>query len=974
MTPDQFIHNWQNNSLKERSSSQSHFNDLCRLYDHPTPHEKDPEGNTFCFEKGASKRMGGNGWADVWYKDHFAIEYKGPGVILTKAFDQLDQYRASLQNPPLLIACNIQSFVIKTNFQNTIEEILTIPIQNLRDQGIRQKLGYIFTDPQQLKPKITRDQVTIQVSKMIGTAADSIRNRGFAPKDVARFLDRVIFCLFAEDAGLLPINLFSDILSRHRENADGFTRKIKNLFTAMNSGGEFGTETIPHFNGQLFDDTPVLELIPSEIRIIHDAALLKWNGVNPAIFGTMFERVLSFDTKKRAQLGAHYTSEADINVLIEPVILAPLRDEWHSARDRFLSDHKRKHLDTFHTRLQAVSVLDPACGSGNFLYVSLQKLLDVELDVLNTYQDAGLPRPSHGIGPWNLRGIEKDPVAFQLAQMAVWIGYLQWMANHGVHRFTEPILRSLTGFHNMDAILKCDDEGNPVTPPEEPVWPAAEFIVGNPPFLGGSKLWEELGTEYKERLWELYDGRMPGFSDLCCYWFEKARHQIESGRTKRAGLLATQAIRGGANRKVLDRIRETGQIFFAVPDQEWVQEGACVRISMVGFDNRKEIKIKVAEGLKQITTKTIYSNLTNETDTTTAKRLIENTGLSFSGTKKSGDFDISVDQNIQFILSPNSSLKLNSDLLKPWLNGAAIVQRPEEKWIIDTGVGSTEKAITEYEMIYDYLSINVKPQRDSNKRDFRRLNWWLHAETCPGLRYKIKDHDRYLATPRVSKFRIYRWYNCNVLPDDGVFVFTRSDDYFFGILQSKIHDGWAIRQGTHLGPTPRYTPTTCFETFPFPEPTEAQRAKISEAARNLNEQRENWLNPPDWTKTDHLEFPATVGGPWSRYIDPNTHETRTFRGESFEVGTARWPRIVPRNADYAKMLKSQRTLTKLYNDRPTWLALAHDRLDESVATAYGWPAKMTDEEILAALLELNLSRPAVGQSATTDIEIGNEDD
>jgi hypothetical protein len=972
MTPDQFILNWQNNSLKERSSSQSHFNDLCRLYDHPTPHEKDPEGNTFCFEKGASKRMGGNGWADVWYKDHFAIEYKGPGVILTKAFDQLDQYRASLQNPPLLIACNIQSFVIKTNFQNTIEEILTIPIQNLRDQGIRQKLGYIFTDPQQLKPKITRDQVTIQVSKMIGTAADSIRNRGFAPKDVARFLDRVIFCLFAEDAGLLPINLFSDILSRHRESADGFTRKIKNLFTAMNSGGEFGTETIPHFNGQLFHDTPVLELIPSEIRIIHDAALLKWNGVNPAIFGTMFERVLSFDTKKRAQLGAHYTSEADINVLIEPVILAPLRDEWHSARDRFLSDHKRKHLDTFHTRLQAVSVLDPACGSGNFLYVSLQKLLDVELDVLNTYQDAGLPRPSHGIGPWNLRGIEKDPVAFQLAQMAVWIGYLQWMANHGVHRFAEPILRSLTGFHNMDAILKCDDQGNPVTPPEEPVWPAAEFIVGNPPFLGDKKMRGEMGDTYVEAVRKLYKGRIPGQSDLCCYWFEKARQQLVDNRTKRVGLLATQGIRGGANREVLKRIKESGDIFFAESDRGWIQDGANVHVSIVGF----EINVATQPILNGKKINKINTNLDYESNIAEANKLIKNQSVGFIGPSPHARFDIEHELALKFLKeSCNHSGKANSDVLKPVISGVDITGVNRRLWTIDFGLMNLEKAC-QYEFPFEYCVKHIKETR-IGKRGQTNVKWWQYERPRSEFREQLGLNISYISTPRVSKHRAFIRIGSNVLSNDGTTVFARSDDYFFGVLHSRLHEVWARAQGTQLREREsgfRYTPTTCFETFPFPEPTEPQRAKISEAARDLNEQRENWLNPPDWTKTDHLEFPATVGGPWSRYIDPTTHETRTFRGESFEVGTARWPRIVPRNADYAKMLKSQRTLTKLYNDRPTWLDLAHRRLDEAVATAYGWPAKMTDEDILSALLELNLSRPAVGQSATTDIEIGNEDD
>ncbi len=968
MTPEKFIDTWKSATLKERSAYQSHFIDLCRLFGHPTPIEKDPAGDFFCFEAGAKKRKGGNGWADVWFKGHFAIEYKGPGADLDKALQQLEQYRGSLENPPLLIACNLHKFVIKTNFTNTVEETIEIPIEALRDQATRQKLGYIFTDPEKFKPRKTRDEATIEAANLIGSIADSIRNRGISGDLVARFLDRVVFCLFAEDTGLLPENLFSGLLGLHRESAAGFTPKLSALFSAMADGGTFGMYTIPHFNGHLFQDSPVVELESAEIRKIHDAAILKWNGVNPAIFGTLFERVLSTDTKKRAQLGAHYTSQTDIDVLIEPVVMQPLRDEWFTAKDRFFFDRKSSHLDTFHERLKRVTVLDPACGSGNFLYVTLQKLLDLELDVLNTYEDGGLARPEHGIGPWNLRAIEKEPIAFQLAQMAVWIGYLQWRGNHGVHKPPEPILQALTGFHNMDAIIACGPKGKPLDPPREPEWPEAEFIVGNPPFLGGKKLRAELGDNYVTKLFQLYDDRVAAESDLCCYWFEKAREHTVAGKVKSVGLLATQGIRGGANREVLKRIKNSCDIFFAMSDRDWILDGANVHVSMVGF------------GLKKRTTKSldgsivheIHANLGKHADITEAKRLIANQSIGYMGDTKGGAFDIDFEKVPALLFSPNPNHRPNSDVLFPWLNAMDMTDRPKGKWIIDYGTESEYGKISLYAGTTEHLeSISFKSAL-ANKREIYTKKWWLHARPREELKLKIRRMERCLVTPCVSKFRLFKWLGTEFVPDHQLIVFARSDEFFFGVLQSRLHEIWALKLGTRLETRPRYTPTTCFETFPFPVPSEAQTKAIASAAADLNEQRENWLNPPDWTRTDHLEFPATFGGPWNRYIDPATIETRTFRAESFQVGTARWPRIVPRNADYAKMLKSQRTLTKLYNQRPTWLDQAHKRLDEAVFAAYGWNPSMTDEELLTALLELNLSRPAVekkqGKSAPEETE------
>ena len=238
-------------------------------------------------------------------------------------------------------------------------------------------------------------------------------------------------------------------------------------------------------------------------------------------------------------MGQHYTGREDIETLVEPVIMTPLRREWAAALAAFNADDTNPApIDAFLARLQRVTILDPACGSGNFLYVSLQKLLDLELEAINRLIDAGHPVRKPGVGPWQLRGIEKDPIALQLAQMSAWIGYLQWLRRHGFDHLHEPILRALTGFENKDAILECDADGTPLDPPREPSWPEAEFIVGNPPFLGGKKQRAELGDHYVDRIFVLWSDRVRAEADLCCYWFEKARAHIEANRVKRAGLLA----------------------------------------------------------------------------------------------------------------------------------------------------------------------------------------------------------------------------------------------------------------------------------------------------------------------------------------------------------------------------------------------------------------------------------------------------
>jgi type II restriction/modification system DNA methylase subunit YeeA len=953
MTVSQFIQKWKRSELKERSAAHEHFLDLCELFDHPKPADDDPTGERFTFEKGAGKLDGGDGWADVWKKGFFAWEYKGRHLNLDAAYRQLQEYRDALENPPLLVACDTSRFVISTNFTNTPVEKYEIALADLVRPEKLEILRAVFFDPDKLKPGVFREQATQRAARHIGEIAQTLRARGLEPHRVARFLDRIVFSMFAEDVGLLPDGTFTRMVRGCKGKTALFGRMLGQLFEAMAEGTTFGVDAIRHFNGDLFADVEVLELLPVEIQHIGGAADLDWGKIDPSIFGTLFERGL--DPGKRSQLGAHYTSRVDIETIVDPVVMQPLRREWDAVREQaeaILSlsaeakptDKKKALLQVenllhdFLLRIASVRVLDPACGSGNFLYVTLQRLLDLDKEVSDWSLAHDLPVLTSEVGPWQLYGIEINPYAHDLAQTTIWIGYLQWMHDNRSGASGDPVLRCMDNFRNTDAIIDLSDPENP----KEPEWPEVDFIVGNPPFLGGKLMRGVLGDEYMDSLFTLWRDRVRPESDLCCYWFEKARGQIEDGKCKRAGLLATQGIRGGANRETLKRIKESGDIFFAESDRPWILDGANVHVSMVGFDDGLE----TAETLDGASVDVITPQLTSGMTVCEAIALSENSGISFMGVTPAGAFDIEFGVGARFLQEPNPTGVPNSDVVRPYLNGKDLNQRPRHHWSIDYGVDTSLEKAASYAAPFDYALGAVKPARGDNRRDAYRINWWLYAEPRPAMRSAFAGHPRFLATCMVAKHRIFVWLPTVAVPANVVIVFARSDDYFFGVLHSRLHEVWALQLGTRLETRPRYTPTTCFETFPFPEPTAEQEAAIAEAARELNELREAWLNPPEWTREEILEFPGSVDGPWASYVhDPDS------RG----IGTVRYPRIAPKDGDCAEAL-AVRTLTNLYNQRPGWLDLAHKKLDEAVFAAYGWDSASSDDQILEKLLELNLAR------------------
>jgi type II restriction/modification system DNA methylase subunit YeeA len=919
LTPPEFATKWAGSTRTERGASQEHFIDLCRMLGVPTPNEADPTGEDYAFEKGAEKVAGGDGFADVWRRGFFAWEYKGKRKDLAAAYQQLLQYREALDNPPILVVCDLDRFEVHTNFTNTpatvhkftLEDLLDSPKEPLR------VLRAVMEHPEELRPGKTRDELTAEAAEQFASLAELLRGRGHEPLAVAHFLNKLLFCMFAEDAGLLPGGLLRRLAAAASTGGpEIFTDGLSELFSKMsNQGGLFGAERIQWFNGGLFDGGEVLPLTAAEVKLVDGVSRLDWSQVEPAIFGTLFERGL--DPSKRSQLGAHYTDRDSILRLIEPVLIEPLRRDLEETKkqiEALLAEGREAKVkgkraaaknpvtlfNAFLARLRDVRVLDPACGSGNFLYLALQALKNLERDaILWASITMKTPMQLPGVGPEAVRGIELNTYAAELARVVIWIGEIQWMLSNGFAYLRDPILRPLENIECRDAVLDLSvpDE------PREPAWPEATVIVGNPPFVGGKLMRSSLGDEYVTALFKVYDGRVPREADFVTYWHEKARAMVEAGKVERVGLLATQGIRGGASRRVLERVKETGDIFLAWSDEPWVVEGAAVHVSLIGFDNGSE----ETRQLNGQDVATINANLTAGIDLTKVHRLDENLGIAFMGDTKGGAFDINDDLARKILGTPNPDGRSNADVVRPWVNGLDLTRRPREMWIIDFGVDMPVGQAALYEAPFEYVKREVMPTRIGNRREAYAERWWLHVEPRGGMRQALAGLNRYIGTPRVTKHRIFAWLSPETLADSQVIVFAREDDYFFGVLHSAVHELWARGLGTQLREVEsgfRYTPTTTFETFPFPEPDAAQKAEIAAAALELDTLRSGWLNPPAATD-DELR---------------------------------------------------KRTLTNLYNEPPSWLAHVHERLDLAVHAAYGWDYPLSADEVLDRLVQLNSSR------------------
>ena len=985
MTPDQFITIWQSNKLTERAGAQPHFDDLCDLIGVDKP--RDPEN--YCFERGAKKSGGGDGWADVWKRGFFAWENKKPGRDLDKALKQLTDYALQLESPPLLVVCDRERIIIHTAFTGYPDEPREIRIDELMDDSKRQMLKWVFTDPLKLRPEKSTAAVTEEAARRFAALAENMRQRGQDSNKVAHFLVQCLFCMFAEDEGLLPQKIFTGLLASAKADVAKAANRIAALFVAMQEPkGVYGNDDIEWFNGGLFREIAVPSLTSADLETLRAASTdMDWRAIDPTIFGTLFERGLG---KKRAALGAHYTDTRTIAKLVDPLVREPLLAEWHETREKIaqyivkagaFEEAKAAALDMkatpqakkeierkltaaktastkamndanklytgFLLRLNKLRVLDPACGSGNFLYLALKALRDVEKRAQVEAQELGLQAETQlQTGPHNMLGLEINEFAAELARVTVWIGDIQWCRQNGWRHASNPILKPLDGVENRDALL--NDDGS------QAQWPKADVIVGNPPFIGNKKMRGELEDAYVDAVRLAYrDNKLDG-ADFVCFWFEKARMQIEAGNAHSAGLVSTNSIRGGANREVLSRIVEKSPIFLAWSDEEWWDNGAAVRVSMTGFGQSA-----MNPRLDGVEVPVIHADLTADIDVTKASKMRDNLNKSFQGVTPSAAVNRKLREELglpdaSFNLEGHEARKILQEpatingepmaaVVRPYLIAEDITSRPRDRFIINF-VGRDEKGAAMFEKPFSAIS-NVRLHRPHTDRfnDFQKYPWWQFAWPRPDMFTSLNQLKRYISITRVSKHHLCAWTPSSVTPGDALVVIARDDDTTMGVLQSRIHEVWALRRGTSLGVgnDPRYTHTTCFETFPFPEGLtpntpaviyeENEKSKaIATAARELMKLRDHYLHPPQWT--DWLVTPEEeVAGFPKRPVAKPGHE-----------------------AD----LKN-RTLTNLYNKRPPWLTLSHEALDTAVAKAYGWSdysPQWTDEEILRRLLALNQQR------------------
>ena len=977
MTPQEFVTKWKPVALTERQAAQEHFGDLCRLLGQQTPIAADPSGNDYAFEKGASRATGGRGWADVWKRGCFAMEYKKRHANLGAALKQLLNYAGALANPPLLLTCDTDRIEITTNWNDLVSTTIVIHLEELLNPEKVQVLRYAFTNPNALKPAKTRNNVTEEAAAQFAELANRLRRQNHSADKVAHFVNQMLFCLFAQDSELFEERLFTKFLRQARRTPAHAESLLRGLFQNMATGGLYGLDRLDWFNGSLFKDDVVLPLDKESLDILEKAEKLNWSAIEPAIFGTLFERGL--DPSKRSQEGAHYTDPVMIERIVSAVVTRPLLAEWTEVRDEIsrriaapqeakTSAQPRKRVasplglfqglpvtegnglrkqaakrqpsgnintkalrDRFLDRLRKFKVLDPACGSGNFLYVALVALKDIELQVLIESETLGIPREFPLVGPDCVLGREINSYAIELARVTVWIGEIQWMRRKGYDLKRNPVLGSLNGIEKIDAI-KDEITG------KEPVWPDADVIVGNPPFLGSRLHLRRLGSDYIKQLRDLYHERIPAGADLVCYWFEKSRAMVIDGRVQRVGLLATKSIANAeANRQVLDRICDDMTIFEARHNLPWVIDGAAVVVSIVCFA-RNDDKCAASIMLDGRSVKAIRSDLRDADllfDLRNLRHLEENRNVAFQGVKLAGrradDEDEKDEDEKGFVIDRVTGDKLlnaggnpngrpNSDVICVYWSGDEALGHSRDRLVIDFGPTASETTAQGYAAPYRHLERIVRDRRSGNREGRAARRWWIHQRARRNMREAIAGLERFLVTVEVAKHRFFRWAPAGVLPSGSLVVFARSDDFFMGILESRIHKIWASETHNPLENRPRYRIGHSFESFPFP----------------------NGLRP-------NISIFKVMENPIALTIANRARALYDAREAALTSG------LKPLD------------MTQLYDlsasGDAAWLIAAHRQLDIAVAAAYGWSPDLSNEELLVALGALHHERQGTAINA-----------
>ena len=1048
MDVEAFLKRWKPSGGSESANFHSFANDLTDLLGvpRPDPATGDLKRDSYRFEHPVTFIHTGSkshGRIDLYRAGHFVMEAKqgsegaqpdpaqpellpdlppkvrqGHGVRGTRRWDdtmlrargQADAYARAVSRddgwPPFLLIVDVGHVIeVYADFSGQGQGYTQFPdgnryrirMDDLRDEKVCDRLRSIWTDPLSLNPAKVAASVTREVAGYLAELGKSFEGQGHSAHDVANFLMRCLFTMFAEDVRLIPEDSFSDLLKKLRGNPERAAPALESLWTTMNAGGFSPVllTDLKRFNGGLFRDAQALPVTNIQLSLLIDAASKNWREVEPAIFGTLLERALS--VKDRHKLGAHYTPRAYVERLVNPTIMEPLRADWVAVQGTALAlagqdrlDDARAEVRAFHRKLCDIRVLDPACGSGNFLYVALELMKRLEGEVTDLLAELGedqaaLSLAGYTVDPHQFLGIELNPWAAAVAELVLWIGYLQWhFRTHGKASPAEPVLRDFKNIENRDAVLdwasrkpRLDDQGRPVTrwdgetkilhpvtgedvpdpearvqvydyaKPRPATWPEADFIVGNPPFIGASRLRDALGDGYAEALWAAYP-KMPQSADFVMFWWEKAalaargwKPASDKGKakgTRRFGFITTNSLRQTFNRKVLDAHLTADKLplslVFAIPDHPWVDagDGAAVRIAMtVAEVGRAPGRILTITEEKKGETESegrpvtfsiekgkVFADLRIGADVAGAKALRANDGLATRGVMLFGAGFI-------VTLGEAKSLGLGTDpkvtrVIKPYRNGRDLLASPRGVYVIDL-IGMSEQAVRdEVPRVYQHIRDTVWPERTQNNRESRKRNWWIFGEALAPFRPALESVQRYIVTVETAKHRTFQFLDGKVLPDNKLVAVACEDAAIMATLSSRHHRAWCIAQGTLLEDRPVYPKTLCFDPFPFPDPTDAQKARLRSLGEQLDAHR----------KAQQAAHPKlTLTGMYN--VLEKLRAGQRIEGKDREI--------------------YDQGLIGILRD-------LHDQIDREVAAAYGWPADLSDDEILHRLVDLNRERAA----------------
>ena len=1004
-----FINRWEGSSGNERANYQLFFAEMSDALGVDRPFDKGRIPNDpYCFDKDVKIfHPSGKvtpGFIDFHKAEHFLIEAKQGGTTgkkgtakrgtntylreMEKAFVQAVAYTRSLSSkPPFLLTCDIgDHFELWMGFSGDYGGYgarREIGLTELRKADVFDLFVDIFSNPQQRNPEKIAARVTREVAADLAELAKGME-ANVDPQQVAQFLMRCIFTMFAEDVGLLKEHLFTKALeTRWILNPKMFKPEVEALWEAMNEGTIFGFHgKLLRFNGGLFADSGAFALTKAQLQVLLQAAKRDWCNVEPAIFGTLLERAL--DTRERSKLGAHYTPRSYVERLVKPVVMEPLGDRWIAVQAEVkqllnageaepTANQQKKAiavLEAFLTELQQVKILDPACGSGNFLYVTLDLLKGLESEVLRRLEDvtgaAQLRLDINQVNPSQFLGIELNPRAAAIADLVIWIGYLQWhFRRFGDLPPIEPVLREYKNIECRDAVLAYDGVEpdvdaagkvrtrwggrmikSPVTGEDIPdptdqvtiyrylnptaaVWPEADYIVSNPPFIGKLKMLDRLGEGYAKALRKAYKNQVPDSCDFVMYWWYKAAKLAAHSNISKFGFVTTNSITQTFNRRIVqEALTDTHPIYitFAIPDHPWVNSENCaaVRIAITAGAAGKasgkiesvieEIEDQDSEDVKVVISRKIgflQSDLSVGANVVGVQPLKANSKLAGIGVMLGND---------GFIVEPDINFPDEAFVIKRLTNGSDILKKSRNIKVIDFyGMTVNEAQITAPKAFQQVL-VKVKPERDLNNRESRRKNWWLFAETMPKTRDSLSGIKRYIPVVLTAKYRIFTFLDPSVIPDVSIVAIALDDAYFLGVLSSRVHVTWSLAAGGRLGigNDPRYNKTKCFDPFPFPDATDTQKQTIRELGERLDSHRKR-------VQTAHPE--VTITAMYNLLEQLRKGEPLNDKEKAF----------------------NQKALVST-------LKQIHDELDTAVFAAYGWETTLTDDQILENLVTLNAQR------------------